>query len=51
MKVKILMTTEATSIMGVLPAFAWYFLYVWFPGEAAHENEPRLAVPSCHGIF
>ncbi len=19
------------------------------PNEAAHENEPRLAVPSCHG--
>ncbi len=19
-------------------------------GEVAHENEPRLAVPSCHGI-
>ncbi len=20
-------------------------------GEAAHENEPRLAVPSCHGMY
>ncbi len=21
-----------------------------YANEAAHENEPRLAVPSCHGI-
>ncbi len=27
----------------------WRYDTWWWPFEAAHENEPRLAVPSCHG--
>ncbi len=26
-----------------------HFIVLVFVKEAAHENEPRLAVPSCHG--